>query len=143
MKDKYIIYFISKTKRNMMKYLEAKLNEHDLSDLIPSHGNILTSLYESGGALTMKDIALRIGKDKSTVTSLINTLLKLGYVEKETCNKDKRVTYIKLSDKAMNIQSKYNTICLEVKETAYQGFTAEEKEQFLFLLKKLNDNFKS
>jgi hypothetical protein len=47
MKDKYIIYFISRTKANMIKFIENKLKENDLTELIPTHGNILTALYES------------------------------------------------------------------------------------------------
>ncbi|WP_243238746.1 MarR family winged helix-turn-helix transcriptional regulator [Romboutsia sp. 1001713B170207_170306_H8] len=80
MKDKYIIYFISRTKANMIKFIENKLKENNLTDLIPTHGNILTALYESDKKLTMKEIAKKIGKDKSTVTSLVNKLISLGYI---------------------------------------------------------------
>ncbi len=142
MKDKYIIYFVSRTKANMVKFIENKLKENDLTDLIPTHGNILTSLYESDKKLTMKEISKKIGKDKSTVTSLVNKLIDLGYVKKEKCTKDKRVTYISLTQKAKNIEDKFNFISSEVKETAYKNFTKEEKEEFLRLLRKLSSNFK-
>ncbi|MGO0916466.1 winged helix-turn-helix transcriptional regulator, partial [Clostridioides difficile] len=42
--------------------------KNGLGELIPTHGNILTALYENNGILTMKEIAAKIGKDKSTVT---------------------------------------------------------------------------
>ncbi|CEI73254.1 MULTISPECIES: MarR family winged helix-turn-helix transcriptional regulator [Romboutsia] len=142
MKDKYIIYFISRTKANMIKFIENKLKENDLTDLIPTHGNILTALYESDKKLTMKEISKKIGKDKSTVTSLVNKLIDLGYVKKEKCTKDKRVTYISLTQKAKNIEDKFNFISSQVKETAYKDFTKEEKEEFLRLLRKLSSNFK-
>ena len=142
MKDKYIIYFISRTKANMIKFIENKLKENDLTDLIPTHGNILTALYESDKKLTMKEISKKIGKDKSTVTSLVNKLIDLGYVKKEKCTKDKRVTYISLTQKAKNIEDKFNFISSQIKETAYKDFTKEEKEEFLRLLRKLSSNFK-
>lgn len=142
MNDKYIIYFISRTKANMIKFIENKLKENDLTDLIPTHGNILTALYESDKKLTMKEISKKIGKDKSTVTSLVNKLIDLGYVKKEKCTKDKRVTYISLTQKARNIEDKFNFISSQVKETAYKNFTKEEKEEFLRLLRKLSSNFK-
>ncbi|MCU9813094.1 MarR family transcriptional regulator [Paraclostridium sp. AKS81] len=82
MKDKYIIYFISRTKDNMIKFIDKNLKLNNLNDLIPTHGNILTALYESNGQLTMKEISKKIGKDKSTVTSLVNKLIILGYVKK-------------------------------------------------------------
>ena len=141
MNDKYIVYFISKTKKKMVKFIEKELAEKGLEGLIPSHGNVLTALYENDGMLTMKEIAKRIGKDKSTVTPLVEKLLKLGYVEKEKSQKDKRVTYIKLTEKGRRIESKYDQISSDVHETAYRNFSQEEKETFLRLLKKLNDNF--
>lgn len=143
MNDKYIVYFISRTKANMIKFIENKLKISGLNDLVPTHGNILTALYESNGKLTMKEIAKKIGKDKSTVTSLVNRLIGLGYIEKEKCDKDKRVTYIKLTDKARNIEDKFNNISSQVKETAYSNFTEDEKKEFLRLLKKLSKNFKN
>ncbi|KQB77935.1 MarR family winged helix-turn-helix transcriptional regulator [Clostridium butyricum] len=143
MNDKYIIYFISRTKSNMIKFIENKLKENNLTELIPTHGNVLTSLYESDRKLTMKEIAKKIGKDKSTVTPLINKLIDLGYIQKEKSPIDKRITYISLTPKAREIESTFNNISDQVKETAYKDFTKEEKEEFLRLLKKLNSNFRS
>ncbi|HSQ87626.1 MarR family winged helix-turn-helix transcriptional regulator [Romboutsia sp.] len=91
----------------------------------------------------MKEISKKIGKDKSTVTSLVNKLINLGYVEKEKCSNDKRVTYIGLTQKARDIEDSYNFISSQVKETAYSNFTEEEKKEFLRLLKKLSTNFKN
>ena len=142
MKDKYIIYFISRTKASMIKFIENKLHQHELHDLIPTHGNILTALYESESKLTMKDIAKKIGKDKSTVTALINKMELLGYVKKEKSVDDKRITYINLTQKAYDIQDKYNLISKDVNTTAFGNFTPEEKIEFLRLLKKLGSNFK-
>lgn len=141
MNDKYIIYFISRTKKKMIQFIEKKLNEYGMDDLIASHGNILTVLYESDGKLTMSQIAKKIGKDKSTVTPLIEKLLKLGYINKMRNDDDKRVTNIILTDKGKKLEAKFNSISAQVYETAYKDFTPEEKETFLKLLKKLNNNF--
>jgi DNA-binding MarR family transcriptional regulator len=142
MNDKYIVYFISRAKANMIKFIENKLKENKLDDLIPTHGNILTALYESDKNLTMKEISQKICKDKSTVTSLVNRLITLGYIEKEKCTKDKRVTYIGLTQKARDIEGSFNFISSQVKETAYSNFTEDEKKEFLRLLRKLSSNFK-
>lgn len=142
MKDKYIVYFVSRTKDNMIKFIDKSLKLNNLDDLIPTHGNILTALYESNGKLTMKEISKKIGKDKSTVTSLVNKLEVLGYIKKEKCINDKRVTYINLTQKSIDIKDKFDFISSKVKETAYKDFTQEEKEEFLRLLKKISKNFK-
>lgn len=142
MNDKYIVYFVSRAKANMIKFIENRLKSNNLNDLIPTHGNILTALYESDKKLTMKEIAKKIGKDKSTVTSLVNKLINLGYLTKEQSTLDRRVTYISLTQKSRAIEDKFNFISSQVKETAYKDFTHEEKEEFLRLLKKLSSNFK-
>lgn len=125
----------------MLRFIERQLKDKKLDDLIPSHGNILTALYENNGKLTMKQIAQIIGKDKSTITPLVNKLLALDYIIKEINPIDKRVTYIILTERGKQIESKFNAISKEVSVTAYQGFSAEEKEVLLKLLKKLNNNF--
>ncbi|MFI3209612.1 MAG: MarR family winged helix-turn-helix transcriptional regulator [Peptostreptococcaceae bacterium] len=142
MNDKYIIYFISKAKSHMIKFIENNLKEQELNDLIPTHGNILTALYESKTKLTMKDISNKIGKDKSTVTALISKLETLGYVKKEKCTMDKRVTYINLTDQSINIKDKFDIISQKVNQTAYAGLTNDEKKEFLRILKKISINFK-
>ena len=85
----------------MIKFIEDKLQNSELNDLIPTHGNVLTALYESKEKLTMKDIARIISKDKSTVTPLINKLVKLGYIEKQKSEADGRVTFIQLTQKGL------------------------------------------
>ncbi|SHH93772.1 MarR family winged helix-turn-helix transcriptional regulator [Clostridium grantii] len=141
MKDKYIVFFISRTKKKMIDFIEEKLKEYNMEGLIPSHGNILTALYESEGKLTMKEIARIIGKDKSTVTPLVNKLLSLGYIKKSKDKNDKRVSYIMLTDKGISMETKYRNISMEVYETAYKDFTEDEKETLNRLLKKLSMNF--
>lgn len=143
MEDKYIIHFISKTKANMVKFIENKLSQNGLDELIPTHGNILTALYENNGILTMKEIATKIGKDKSTVTVLVNKLINLGYIERQKCVNDKRITYIKLTEKSLLIKDTFNSISTQVKDTAYHNVTENEKQEFLRILKKINDNFKN
>lgn len=141
MNDKYIVHFISRTRKKMISFIEKKLLENDLDGMIPSHGNVLTALYENNGRLTMKRIAEITGKDKSTITPLVNKLQELGYVTKEKDETDKRVTYIILTSQGNRIKGKYDAISSEVRATAYQGFSQEEKEMFLKLLKKMNNNF--
>lgn len=143
MNDKYIVYFISRTRKKMISFIEKKLLENSLDGLIPSHGNILTALYENNGKLTMKRIAEITGKDKSTITPLINKLLELGYITKVKDEIDKRVTHIIITSEGNRIRNKYMTISNEVYATAYKNFSQEEKEIFLKLLKKLNNNFNS
>ncbi len=140
MNDKYIVHFLSITKKKMIKFIQKELKENNLSEIDPSYGNILTVLYENNNILTMNEIAKKTKKDKSTITVLANKLCKLGYVEKVKCEHDNRVTYIKLTEKAMNIKEKYMKICKNLNKTVFNDFSEAEKKEFLKLLKKMNNN---
>ncbi|MGH4120991.1 MarR family winged helix-turn-helix transcriptional regulator [Clostridium sp.] len=142
MNDKYIIYFISKTKKKMTRFIEKALKEKGLDDLVPAYGNILTVLYNNNnGRVSMNQIGKTIGKDKSTITALVNKLSNLGYVKKEKCTQDRRVTYIILTEKGRGIEGKVNDISEKVNLIAYKNFSKSEKDIFLKLLKKMNNNF--
>ncbi len=141
MQDKYIVYFVSKTKKKMSKFIEKKLIEKGIDDLVPSYGNILTVLYDHGGSLSMKEIGALLGKEKSTITTLVNKLEKLGYIEKVKSKEDRRTTYACLTQKGRSIEKTFVDISKDVQSTAYNNFTHEEKSELLRLLKKLNQNF--
>ncbi len=141
MNDRFIAYYISSTKKKMTNFIEAKIKEKEIYDIVPAYGNVLTALYNNNGELTMKDIGKLVGKDKSTITALVNKLAKQGYVSKEKCQIDKRVTYVKTTEKGKSIKDKFFEVSGEVYECAYKGFTEDEKYEFLRLLKKLNNNF--
>ncbi len=141
MNDKYIVYFISKTKKKMVKFIEKKLYEKELFNLVPSYGNILTVLYDHNGTLSMKEIGSLLGKEKSTITAIVDKLEKLGYVSKIKSEKDRRTTYVCLTEMGKDIEKKFEEISFDVQSTAYNNFTQEEKREFLRLLKKMNQNF--
>ena len=101
----------------------------------------LTVLYENGDKMPLNEIAKRIGRDKSTVTPLVNKLAGLGYVEKVAGQQDKRVTFVRLTERGYALKPRFDQISAQVYETAYRGFSPEEKEQFLSLLKRINQNF--
>jgi len=142
MNDKYIVYYLSKTKKIMHRYIAKRLIEEGIRDIVPSHGNIFTALSENGGVLPMKDIARLSGKDKSTITSHIKHLVSCGYIEKSTSKRDKRVTLIKLTSKGESFLNVYTQISKEINDISYIDMTDEEKKYLLLGLKNLYLNFK-
>ena len=60
----------------------------------------ILSIYK---VLSMKEVSEKISKDKSTVTTLVNKLVKLGYVKKSISLEDKRVIFLSLEKKADEI----------------------------------------
>lgn len=94
-----IISIIGNIHNNANKLIIEELKKHDLEGLAPSHGDILIVLYQNEEGVAMNKITSSINKDKSTVTALINKLLKMELIEKTKCKEDSRSTIIKLSKK--------------------------------------------
>ncbi len=90
MNDNYIIHLIGLIRDNVNRFLSQELKNLGLKGISPSHGDILGALCLKDG-LQMKELATLINRDKSTITALVNKLIGLDYVEKETDGNDNRM----------------------------------------------------
>ncbi len=141
MDNNYVVYSFNKVKKMMHQFVDQQIKSFDIKDLVPAYGDILTALYINEGQLKMNQISELVGKDKSTITVLVNKLADRGYVEKEKSKLDKRVTYIRLSKKAYEYENEFHTIASNVKNVAFKGFSPEEVENFMEYLHRMHDNF--
>lgn len=121
-------------------FLHDNLSKQGLSDFASSHGNILFQLSVSP-SLSMGDLAKKINRDKSTTTVLVRKLLKEGFIQETQNDKDKRNKLISLTVKG----KEYNIITQELSSkllsTFYDGFSEEEKSQFVSFLQRIEKNF--
>lgn len=88
--------YISRAHHRGASYIDVLLREKGIKDLAYSHVRIIIilSVYKR---LSMKEISELISKDKSTVTSLVNKLEKIGYVRKVACITAKGGFYMELA----------------------------------------------
>ncbi len=139
--DKYLaISKITKIRSRVFSYIENELRRRGIEGLVVSHGNILNILYNNNGRLTMKEIGEGINRSKSTVTQLVDRLLKAGYVRKESYTGDKRYTYIILSEKGLTIKKDFQEISDDLVNIFFKGFTNDEVDSMLFLLDRVIEN---
>lgn len=133
-----------KTIMEINKKLETvKLKELELrgiSGFAPSHGDILVSLFTHGD-LSMKELAEKINKDKSTVTALITKLIKLGYVEKYKDLSDSRVHIVKLTPFAYERREDFVEVSNIIIDKVSRHVTDEEIKSTLEILSKINSGF--
>lgn len=142
MMNKYLaISKISKIRSEVFDYIECELKKRGIEGLVVSHGNILDILYDNDGKLTMKEISEGINRSKSTVTQLVDKLLKDGYVTKESNPEDKRFSYIVLTEKGLSIKKDFRDISDNVIRVFFKDFTQEEAEILLSLLDRVINNF--
>jgi DNA-binding MarR family transcriptional regulator len=140
MKAQDIISLISKIREKSNRFIVSEMSKHGINNIATSHGDIIYSLLMKP-RLTMAEIADKIGKDKSTVTALVDKLVRLGYVTKERDSEDTRVVSVSLTQKGTQLRPIFDTISKEVLDLLYFGISENEKEELIRILNKINSNF--
>lgn len=133
---KQTLSLISKIHEKGNKFIIQELNSIGVTDLVPSHGDILAMLYQYN-KLTMKEIAEKIHRTKPTVTILVNKLEKLGFVKREKSSEDSRITYIMLTSKSEDFKPIFEKISKDLNKMLFKKLTNKEAQLLDKLLKKM------
>lgn len=79
--------------------------EIEAEGITPLLSNILNQIHEKGRT-TAKEIGNILNLNVSNTSRSINQLFAYGYIEKKPCASDKRMVYITLSKKGLDVVSK-------------------------------------
>lgn len=133
------ISLIARIRENANKFIVKKLEDNNITGLVPSHGDILAVLY-THEKCTMKFLADKIHRTKATLTVLVDKLISLDLIQKEKSAEDNRVTYIKLTNKGLSYKPIFEEISNELNVAIYKDFTSDEKAVLNKLLEKMRNN---
>ena len=140
MNTKNIISLISKVRESANKFIVSEMDKWGVKGLATSHGDILMALLKVE-KLTMKELTEKIGKDKSTVTALVDKLIKQGYVEKTKDVEDNRVVFVSLTEKGRELKPMFDAISQELISMVYKDIPQSEREGLINTLTKIKNNF--
>jgi len=131
---------ISKIRDSINKMINTELEKHGVTDIVSSHGDVLSVLYHHDG-LPVKTLAEKIRRTQPTISVLVNKLEKLGYVERTQSKEDNRVTLVRLTEKGRRLQPIFQQISTELNERIYGNLNEAEKEQLETLLERIFQRF--
>jgi len=134
-----VIALISEVREKANRFILDELKRNHIDGLAPSHGAVMIQLYKHGD-LCMKDLAEKVGKDKSTITALVNKLVKLGYIEKVKDREDNRMTHLILTDKGRSIKGVFSQISEGLLEKVYRDFEEQDKVSLIEKLERVSAN---
>ncbi len=140
MKLNNIISLNSRVRELSYSYVVRALKLAGYKKFAPSHGDILAVLY-GAGTLSKTQIAKKINRDRSTVTTLVQKLESLGYVKAEASKKDSRTSLVSLTEKGKKIKKDFYQISKNMYEIAFQGLSDDEIVVLQSLLEKVYENF--
>ncbi|WP_310145395.1 MarR family transcriptional regulator [Paenibacillus amylolyticus] len=127
------IALIARIRDHVNKRIVHELEQHEVTGIVPSHGDVLMFLYREE-ALSIKMLAERVQRTQPTVTVLVNKLEKLGYVERHKSAEDSRVTMIRLTEQGRKLEPVFNQVSIQINEMIYAGLSDEQAEQLELLL---------
>lgn len=140
MENRDVISLISKIREKVNRFIVSEMVKYGIEGIATSHGDIIYALFRAP-RLTMADISRRINKDKSTVTALVDKLVRLGYVTKERDTEDTRVVSVALTGKGRELEPIFESISQELLDVFYSDISDKEKEDLLHILKRIYGNF--
>lgn len=104
---------LSRTLAQANAFITDLLHQKGLSNLVTSHGDILVTLFNCE-TITMQELAQSIGRDPSTVTTLVKKLVAAGYIETQKNPDDRRSTNVFLTEKGKALHHDFDEISSEL-----------------------------
>ncbi len=106
-----------------------------------SEGNILLHLFTQEHEVRQEDIVEDLDLSKPAVSRALKSLELKGFVKRNKDSSDRRASRILLTDKAVQIRPKVESVYNEVYSIAAQGVSGEEVAFFINLFSRVSDNF--
>jgi len=136
----FIISLIARIREKANRLITAELAARGLHGLKPIHGDLLLALFTRDQP-TMKALADRVDRKKSTVTTLVDKLVHLGFAVNTRDDQDSRVFRVSLTPEGKALKPHLVDISRKLIARVYKDMPREERKQVVRLLTRINDNW--
>jgi len=116
-----------------------KLKEYNISEINPAQGRILFVLWETDG-IPIRALAEKTMLEKSTLTSMLDRLVEMGYITRVPSKEDRREILIRRTEKDKAFQKLYKEVSDDMTKLFYKGLSEREIDQLEAGLGKILDN---
>ena len=120
--------------------IKEELERRAICGIVPAHGSVLNFLFQQSEPVLIKEVVVRVGRVKSTVTGMIKTLEHHGYVRKTPSPEDGRAVYVELTKKGWDLRGDFDAISEKLQETLYGAMPTSERWNLVRLLSTIEDN---
>ena len=122
--------------------LQTSLKEMGLN-VHCGHIWLLMLVYENQGEIEIKELVRRLEKKKTTVSDMITTLEKKGYLIKKQSLKDKRIYLVQTTEKAELIKPNILVALEEIQCEMFKGISQQSLEETSNILLTISQNLNS
>ena len=139
MKKISIIHELKDINSLIFRRISARYREMGM-EVTPVHAKIIMFIYNSDRPICQKDLEEPISCNKSSLSTVINTMEKNGLLCRVSSLDDSRINYLNLTDTALKI-AEFLRKDREVIETElFNGISDNEKDVFYSVISKVKDN---
>ncbi len=135
-----IVGQIARIREQANLLIEAELRRRSIAGIAPAHGAVLAFLFQQSRPVPIKAVVENVRRVKSTVTVMINTLEKHGYVRKLPSESDNRVTYVELTPKGRRFRRDFEEISWVLLNKLYGDMNEKDRERLVRQLEKIESN---
>jgi len=131
---------IAEMRNYLRQYLQVKIKENNI-EISFELMEVLGTLYRKDG-INQQEIADFMVKDKSSMTYLIDSLVKRDMVRREEDENDRRNKLIFLTEKGRGMREKLNPWIVEMHQQMVAGVKTADLEKAIALVQKMNENMR-
>lgn len=117
--------------------IEKELALEGLKGVKGTHCMLMMTLYGQRGGMTMQELAQEIDRSKSTVTQVVEVLIRKGWVRKSPNPKDRRYHKIEVAEEGLKVQPVLDRIFERLTTRMFHGFVQYEREELMFNLERV------
>jgi DNA-binding MarR family transcriptional regulator len=131
-------FLMAKIRQVAGRLFERMLRDYDI-EISSAQGRIMFALWQEDG-ISINELAKKTQLKKSTLTSMLDRLERMGYVRRQRSQKDRRKILIHRTAKDENLESEYVRLSQEHTKLFFRGFSEEEIDRFENDLKRILSN---
>ncbi len=139
MKEQSQAGFLMAKIRQVGERIFVRMSKQHGIEINPAQGRIMFALWKKDG-IPINELAKKTQLKKSTLTSMLDRLEKIGFVRRQYSKTDRRKILIKRTKKDRVMEKKYIEVSEEMTRLFYKRFSRSQIDRFENDLERILDN---
>ena len=118
-------FLISQIKQVQSRIFQRLLQDSGVEEFNGPQGRILYVLWQKD-EVPIVELSQKTGLAKNTLTVMLGRMEESGQICRKAAESDKRQSLIVLTDRARELQGKYDEVSQKMNAIFYEGFTEKE-----------------
>jgi len=135
-----IIAQIARIRETANALIETELRKRSIKGIVPAHGPVLLFLFQQNKPVPIKAVVENVRRVKSTVTVMINTLERHGYIRKLPCRTDNRMTLVELTPTGRKLRKDFDQISKTLLDKLYGNMNKKDRKSLVSMLDAIETN---